>query len=68
MRFGPIVSAMTAPPVENTRALLHFNDGSLAYAGHYLHEDVHETHTHSFVEIAVVIGGEGVHTSLAGRR
>lgn len=59
---------MSDPPVENTRALLHFNDGSLAYAGHYLHEGVHETHTHSFVEIAVVIGGEGVHHCLAGRR
>ena len=25
------------PPVENTRTLLHFIDGSVAYAGHYLH-------------------------------
>ena len=37
------------PPVENTRTLLHFIDGSVAYAGHYLHEDSHPIHTHSFV-------------------
>ncbi|GAA0503032.1 hypothetical protein Ade02nite_36420 [Paractinoplanes deccanensis] len=56
------------PPVENTRTLLHFIDGSVAYAGHYLHEDVHPVHTHAFVEIAVVTGGEGTHHSLAGRQ
>ncbi|GAB2575051.1 hypothetical protein Aab01nite_14880 [Paractinoplanes abujensis] len=56
------------PPVENTRTLLHFIDGSLAYAGHYLHEGLHPVHTHSFVEIAVVMSGSGVHHSLAGRR
>ena len=55
------------PPVENTRTLLSFIDGSVAYAGHYLHEDVHPVHTHSFVEIAVVPGGAGTHHSLAGR-
>ncbi|MCO8269946.1 AraC family transcriptional regulator [Actinoplanes sp. TRM 88003] len=56
------------PPVENTRTLLHFIDGSVAYAGHYLHEDTHPVHTHSFVEIAVVMSGSGVHHSLAGRQ
>jgi AraC family transcriptional regulator, L-rhamnose operon transcriptional activator RhaR len=56
------------PPVENTRTLLHFIDGSVAYAGHYLHEGLHPVHTHSFVEIAVVISGSGVHHSLAGRQ
>jgi AraC family L-rhamnose operon transcriptional activator RhaR len=55
-------------PVENTRTLLHFIDGSLAFAGHYLHEDVHPIHTHSFVEIAVMMGGEGAQRSLAGRQ
>jgi AraC family L-rhamnose operon transcriptional activator RhaR len=59
---------MPEPPVENTRTLLHFIDGSLAYAGHYLHEDDHPVHTHSFVEVAVVMGGDGVHVSLAGRQ
>jgi AraC family L-rhamnose operon transcriptional activator RhaR len=56
------------PPVENTRTLLHFIDGSVAYAGHYLHEDTHPAHTHSFVEIAVVISGTGEHHSLGGRQ
>jgi AraC family L-rhamnose operon transcriptional activator RhaR len=55
-------------PVEQTRTLLHFVDGSLAFAGHYVHEDSHPIHTHSFVEIAVVMGGEGVQLSSAGRQ
>jgi len=48
--------------------MLYFFDGSLAYAGHYLHQDVHPVHTHSFVEVAVMTGGKGVHHSLAGRQ
>jgi AraC family L-rhamnose operon transcriptional activator RhaR len=56
------------PPVERRRSLLYFTDGSMAYAGHYLHEGVHDVHTHSFVEIAVVTGGAGVHHCLAGRQ
>ena len=48
--------------------MLYFSDGSLAYAGHYLHQNVHPVHTHSFVEIAVMTGGKGVHHSLAGRQ
>jgi AraC family transcriptional regulator, L-rhamnose operon transcriptional activator RhaR len=59
---------MADPPMESLRALLHFVDGSVAYAGHYLHEGVHPVHTHSFVEVAVVTGGAGVHVSLAGRQ
>ena len=47
---------MTEPPVESTRDMLHFSDGSLAYAGHFLHEGVQPVHTHSFVEVAVVTG------------
>ncbi|WP_305788213.1 AraC family transcriptional regulator [Symbioplanes lichenis] len=58
---------MTEPPVGERRGLLYFSDGSVAYAGHYLHEDVHPDHTHSFVEIAVMIDGAGVHRSMAGR-
>jgi AraC-like DNA-binding protein len=58
---------MGEPPVEESHGLLFFTDGSLAYAGHYLHERTHPEHTHSFVEIAVMIGGRGVHRSLAGR-
>lgn len=58
---------MANPPIESLRALLHFVDGSVAYAGHYLHRGIHPVHTHSFVEVAVVTGGAGVHISLAGR-
>ncbi|MFI5897706.1 AraC family transcriptional regulator [Actinoplanes sp. NPDC051513] len=54
-------------PVEQTRTLLHIIDGSLAFAGHYVHEDAHPIHTHSFVEVAVVMGGVGAQRSLAGR-
>lgn len=56
------------PPVDRSGALLYFTDGSLAYAGHYVHEDTHPVHTHAFLEVAVVTGGEGEHVSLAGRR
>jgi AraC family L-rhamnose operon transcriptional activator RhaR len=59
---------MLDPPVENDQARLHFVQGAVAYAGHYLHEDVHPAHTHSFVEVAVMTGGSGVHDSLAGRQ
>jgi AraC family L-rhamnose operon transcriptional activator RhaR len=55
-------------PVEQVRTLLHIIDGTPAFAGHYVHEDVHPIHTHSFVEIAVVMGGEGAQRSLAGRK
>ncbi|SNY41201.1 helix-turn-helix transcriptional regulator [Paractinoplanes atraurantiacus] len=56
------------PPVETTGTLLHFIEGSAVWAGHYLHEDAHPVHTHSFVEIAVMTGGKGTHHSLAGDR
>lgn len=59
---------MGEPPVENLRTLLRFINGAVAYAGHYLHEGTHPVHTHSFVEVAVVMGGQGVHYSLAGRQ
>jgi AraC family transcriptional regulator, L-rhamnose operon transcriptional activator RhaR len=59
---------MAEPPVERAHRLLYFTDGSLAYAGHYLHQGTHEEHTHSFMEIAVMVGGEGVHRSLAGQQ
>ena len=60
--------AMAEPPVDRSGVLLHFTEGTLAYAGHYLHEQSHPVHTHSFLEIAVVTGGDGVHVSLAGRQ
>jgi AraC family L-rhamnose operon transcriptional activator RhaR len=52
--------------VEASRGLLYFTDGTLAYAAHYLHERDHAEHTHSFVEIAFVTGGEGQHVTAAG--
>jgi AraC family L-rhamnose operon transcriptional activator RhaR len=59
---------MDGYPVEQKHTLLYFADGSVAWAGHYVHEGVHPVHTHSFFEVAVVMGGEGVHVSLNGRR
>ncbi|MGH3877479.1 MAG: AraC family transcriptional regulator [Actinophytocola sp.] len=56
-----------AHPVGNANDLLYFTDGTLAYAGHHLHDPGHHLHTHSFMEVAVVTGGEGVHVSSAGR-
>jgi AraC family L-rhamnose operon transcriptional activator RhaR len=56
------------PPVENNRKLLHFSDGAVAYAGQHVHQDTHPVHTHTFFEVAVVLAGEGVHQSLAGRQ
>jgi AraC family L-rhamnose operon transcriptional activator RhaR len=58
---------MADPPVDRSGALLHFTEGTLAYAGHYLHERSHPVHTHSFLEVALVTGGHGVHVSPAGR-
>ncbi|GAA1649497.1 AraC family transcriptional regulator [Kribbella alba] len=56
-------------PVENARnSLLYFVEGVLAFAGHHVHQGFHPVHTHSFFEVAVVTGGEGLHTSLAGRQ
>jgi AraC family L-rhamnose operon transcriptional activator RhaR len=55
-------------PVMQTRTLIHIIDGTPAFAGHYLHEDTHPIHTHSFVEVAIVMGGEGAQRSLAGRQ
>ena len=56
------------PPVENTRTLVYLVDGTVAYAGHYVHQDSHPAHTHSFFEIVTMTGGTGVHHSQAGRQ
>ena len=48
---------MAEPPVDRSGVLLHFTEGTLAYAGHYLHEGDHPVHTHSFFEVAVVTAG-----------
>jgi AraC family transcriptional regulator, L-rhamnose operon transcriptional activator RhaR len=59
---------MSELPLRDVKGLVYFTDGSLAYAGHHVHERGHPVHTHSFVEVAVVTGGEGVHRSLSGRQ
>jgi AraC family transcriptional regulator, L-rhamnose operon transcriptional activator RhaR len=59
---------MSQMPVAVTGGRAYFTEGVLAYAGHWVHEAPMEDHTHSFVEIAVVTGGGGVHRSLAGRQ
>ncbi|MER6944143.1 AraC family transcriptional regulator [Nonomuraea sp. NPDC000554] len=59
---------MTGTPLGSSRGLLYFADGSPAYARRYPHEGEEPVHTHSFVEIAVVVAGSAVHHSLSGRR
>jgi AraC family transcriptional regulator, L-rhamnose operon transcriptional activator RhaR len=53
-------------PMDTSQPLFHFNEDSLAYAGYYVHDEVKPLHTHSFVEIAFVTGGGGVHQSRSG--
>jgi AraC family L-rhamnose operon transcriptional activator RhaR len=59
---------MVYRPLERSRDLEHFIDGSVAYAGRYGHRRFEPLHTHSFLEIAVVTAGAAVHVSLAGRQ
>ena len=59
---------MTAETIRHTSTLVHFADDSFVYAGHHQHPVGHPVHTHSFVEMAVVFSGSGVHDSLAGRQ
>jgi AraC family L-rhamnose operon transcriptional activator RhaR len=54
-------------PMDTSREVFYFNEGALAYAGHYLHAEDNPPHTHSFVEIAFAIGGAGTHHCVAGR-
>jgi AraC family transcriptional regulator, L-rhamnose operon transcriptional activator RhaR len=55
-------------PMDTSRDVFYFTEGALAYAGYYLHSEDNPAHTHTFVEIAFVIGGEGTHHCAAGRR
>jgi AraC family transcriptional regulator, L-rhamnose operon transcriptional activator RhaR len=55
------------PPLGTSQGLFHFTEGTLAYAGCYLHQHDSPVHTHSFVEIAFAVGGAGTHNCLAGR-
>jgi AraC family transcriptional regulator, L-rhamnose operon transcriptional activator RhaR len=54
--------------MDTSRDVFYFTDGALAYAGHYLHSEDNPVHTHTFMEIAFVVGGEGTHHYAAGRR
>jgi AraC family L-rhamnose operon transcriptional activator RhaR len=59
-------------PWEILNQRFSFTDGTLAYAGRHLHDPSDplyrssDLHTHSFMEVAVVTGGIGVHLSHAG--
>jgi AraC family L-rhamnose operon transcriptional activator RhaR len=59
---------MAVLPVDSSSDQFHLNHGSVAYAAHWLEQETCSAHTHSFVEIAVILSGEGVHHSLAGRQ
>jgi len=59
---------MSGATIEHTATLVHFGDDSFAYAGHHYHPSSHPVHTHSFIEVAVVHAGDGVHHSVAGRQ
>jgi AraC family L-rhamnose operon transcriptional activator RhaR len=59
---------MANEPVRTIGTLLHFLEGTVVHAGPHVHENSHPLHTHSFFELALVTGGEGVHHSLAGRQ
>ncbi|WP_371402427.1 AraC family transcriptional regulator [Kribbella sp. NBC_00662] len=59
---------MTDEPVRTRGTVLHFVEGTVVHAGPHLHEKSHPLHTHSFFELLLVTGGEGIHHSLAGRQ
>jgi AraC-like DNA-binding protein len=52
--------------IRHTYTLVHFGDDSIAYAGRHLHETDMRLHTHSFVEMAIVVSGTGSHRTQAG--
>ncbi|MFF5954674.1 AraC family ligand binding domain-containing protein [Streptomyces luteogriseus] len=59
---------MGQPPVDEVHGLLFLPDGLPVYAGRYEHEGALAPHAHSFVEVVVVTGGDGVHHAPGGRR
>lgn len=54
--------------IQQKFTLVYFGDDTFAYAGRHLHEESLPVHTHSFIEVAFVLGGSGVHHSVDGRR
>lgn len=59
--------AAEEPPLGTSQGLFHFTEGTLAYAGPYLHDHDSPVHTHSFVELGFAVRGTAVHSCLAGR-
>jgi AraC family L-rhamnose operon transcriptional activator RhaR len=59
---------MTTPPIEDVKGLVHFTDDTTIYAGHHFHEGHHQAHTHSFMEIALVVAGSATHDCVVGRQ
>jgi AraC family L-rhamnose operon transcriptional activator RhaR len=63
---------MAESPIQTARDashdLVYLGDGAIAYAGHWSQYGAVPVHTHSFVEIALTVSGEGVHHTLAGRQ
>ncbi|GIF26940.1 AraC family L-rhamnose operon transcriptional activator RhaR [Actinoplanes tereljensis] len=57
---------MHGDTIRQTYTLVHFGDDSIAYAGRHLHESEMTLHTHSFVEMAIVVDGVGSHRTQAG--
>jgi len=54
-------------PMDYSTDVLHFAEGALAYTGYHFHDEPHPLHSHSFVEIAFVTAGTGIHVSRRGR-
>src|SRR4051812_45387640 len=46
----------------------YFTEGVLASASRWVHREPMEVHTHSFIEVAFVTGGEATHLSVAGQQ
>ncbi|MBV9922137.1 MAG: helix-turn-helix domain-containing protein [Pseudonocardia sp.] len=55
-------------PVTVAGGRAYFTDDLLVFAGRFVHARHMEIHSHSFVEIALVTGGEATHLSVAGSR
>jgi AraC family L-rhamnose operon transcriptional activator RhaR len=55
------------PIGESTAGLLYLLEGAQAIAARDIHRSGRKAHTHSFFELAFVLGGEGLHVSPAGR-
>jgi AraC family transcriptional regulator, L-rhamnose operon transcriptional activator RhaR len=58
---------MTELPVALQNGLIYFTDEVVAGAGHHVHARMHPVHTHTFIEVMFVIGGDGAHLSQLGR-